>query len=97
MSMKFAWFRGVSSQAEISMASCSEPSCLLEKKSQLRYHSIFNARVTREGLLAILAISEEEIYILTPVVVAEMLAAAVVAAAVGAAAVVVRLRLVAGT
>ena len=89
MSMIFAWFWGESSQAEISMACCSEPTCLLEKKSLLRYHSIFKQRVTREGFLAILELSEEEVYIVTPVVVAAWLAAAVVAAAVVAAAVVV--------
>ena len=87
--MKFAWLWGASSRAAISTASCSDPKGLLAKNSLLRCDSVSDDRVTGEGSLAIIEISEEGVYVVMAVVVAAVVVAAVVAAAVVVAAVVV--------
>jgi len=51
------------------MASCSDPTGLLATKSLLRCLSVSDDRVTGEGSLAIVEISEEGVYVVTAVVV----------------------------
>lgn len=58
-SMEFVWFRAESSGAATSTASSSDPTSLLEKKCWLRCDSVSDQRVTGEGLLALVEISEE--------------------------------------
>ena len=88
--MKFAWLWGASSRAAISTASCSDPTGLLAKNSLLRCDSVSDDRVTGEGSLAIVEISEEGVYVvMAVVVVAAVVVAVVMVAAVVVAAVVV--------
>jgi len=56
--MKFASFWEESSGVAIRMASCSDPTGLLEKNSQLRCDGVSDERVAREGSLAIVEISK---------------------------------------
>jgi len=95
-SKKLAWFWGESSRAAISMASCSDPTGLLEKNSLLRCDSVSDEGVPGEGSLAIVEISEEGVYIVTAVEVAAGQVAAVEVAAVEIAAVQVATVVVAG-
>jgi len=81
--MRFAWFRWVTSQEGISTASCSDPTGLLEYNSLLRCDSVSDERVTGEGLLAIVKISEEKVYIVMGVEVAAVKVASVVVTATG--------------
>jgi len=85
----------VSSQAAISTASCSDLTGLLAKNSLLRCDSVSDDRVTGEGSLAIVEISEEGVYVGMVVVVAAAVVAAVVVVAVVVAAAGVQSRLVA--
>jgi len=87
--MKFAWLWGASSRAAISTASCSDPTGLLAKNSLLRCDSVSDDRVTGDGSLAIVEISEGGVYVGMAVVVAAAVVAALVVAAVVVAAVVV--------
>jgi hypothetical protein len=80
--MKFAWFQGASSRAAISTASCSDPTGLLAKNSLLWCDSVSDYRVTGEGSLAMVEISEEGVNVVTAVVVAAVVVAMVVVAAV---------------
>jgi len=79
--MKFAWFWGASSRTAISTASCSDPRGLLAKNSLLRCDNVSDDRVTGEGSLAIVEISEEGVYAVTAVVVAAVVVAAMVVTA----------------
>jgi len=84
--MKYAWFWGESSRAAISTASCSDPTGVLEKNSQVGCDSLSDERVAGEGWLAIVELSEEGVYVVMAVEVASVVVAAVVVAAVEAAA-----------
>jgi hypothetical protein len=80
----------------ISIASCSDPTGLLAKNSRLRCDSISDDKVTREGSLGRVEISEKEVYVVTAVVVAAVVVAVVVVVVVVVvvAAVVVQSRLI---
>jgi len=70
------------------MASCCDPTSLLEKNSLPRCDSVSDERVTGEGSLAIVEISEERVYVVMAVEVAAVKVAVVEVAAVEVAAVV---------
>ena len=72
-----------------SMASCSNPTGLLEKNTLLRCDSVSDEQVTGEGSLAIVEISGEGVYLVMAVEVAAVEVAAVEVAAVVVAGVVV--------
>jgi len=65
------------------MASCSDPTGLLEKNSLLGCDSVSDERVTGEGSLAQVEISEEGVYVVKTVEVAAVEVALVVVTAAG--------------
>jgi hypothetical protein len=71
------------------MAFCSDPTDLLAQNCLLRCDCVCDDRVTGEGSLAIVEISEEGVYVVMAQVVAAAVVAAVLVAAVVVAAVVV--------
>lgn len=93
-SMNCGCFRGESSGAVIYTASCSDPTGLLERNSQLRCGIASDRRVTGEGSLAIVEMSGEGVYIVLAAVVAAGEVAALVVTVVVVATVVAVTKLV---